>query len=110
MQVDRKRQSNSTAAAEPTVDKVYEVSPQHHAKRKRHTRPNEIDELFDTSFGKKVKKAALGLESESALNATKSGDDRCTLPQQNDQGLERILGAIRSAPKVEKLRGKKKHK
>ena len=114
MQVDRKRthgQSNPTVAAGSTADKIHEVPPQHHAKRKRHTRPNDdIDELFDTSFGKKVKKAALGPESESAPIATKSGDDRGALQQQKDQGLERILGAIRSAPKVEKVRGKKKHK
>jgi len=114
MQADRKRihdQSIRSDAAESTTPKVADSSPQYPGKRKRHA-DDEIEVLFNASFGKKVKKTALGPELKSVLVALKPGegvDTREALGSHRDHGLERVLGAIRTAPKDEKLHGKRKH-
>jgi nucleolar protein 9 len=116
MQADRKRshdQSSRTAASESTALEVPQVPPlQHPAKRKRHPRvDDDIDELFSASFGKKVKKAALGSELEPTPIGSKSGgsaEDR-RAPKYKDGELDRVLGAIRAAPKDEKPHRRGKH-
>jgi nucleolar protein 9 len=115
MQADRKRahdQSNRIEAAGSTMTpKVSEISPEYSVKRKRHARADdEIDALFNASFGKKIKKAAIGSELESIPIASQSGVSQELPVSHKDRGLERVLGAIRAAPKDEKLHGKKKHK
>jgi nucleolar protein 9 len=113
MQADRKRtrdQPSHIETAEPTTHKSSETSSQHPPKRKRHTRADdEIDALFNASFGKKVKKAALGYQVETPSLASKSGDGQSVPESHKDLGLERVLGAIRSAPTDDKLVKKKKH-
>jgi len=91
---------------------VPEAPWQHSAKRKRHRHADDdIDELFNASFGKKVKKAALGSELEPAPIVSKSGrsaEDRKG-PKFEDGELDRVFGAIRAAPTGEKPHRKRKH-
>lgn len=116
MQADRKRthgQSNHIAGAElPTIEGS-EISPQYPVKRKRHARvDDDIDALFNASFGKKVKKAALGPELGSTPITSKSGQDQGMGMSESNQdlGLARVFGAIRTAPKDEKLHKSKRHR
>ncbi|KAF8895258.1 armadillo-type protein [Infundibulicybe gibba] len=73
-------------------------------KRKRPAPANEIDELFNASLGKKMKKAALAADDPPLFviqnsRTTKKADD-----------LQDVLGAIRAAPKTEKVHKKRKVK
>ena len=107
MQADRKRTHEQSNRVESTTPNVPGILPQHPAKRKRQARDdNEIDALFNASFGKKVKKAAMGTTLEPTPTASKAVGPE----SQQDRGLERVLGAIRVAPKDEKLHRKKKRK
>lgn len=73
-------------------------------KRKRGSAPgNEIDALFDTSLGKKLKRAALNPGDLSATNKTDE-----PLPTKDDKGLVDIISAIRAAPKGDSSSSRKK--
>jgi len=66
-------------------------------KRKRQSSKGEIDSLFDSTIGKKVKRAALNNE----------GPDAIAHKESIDVGLLSVLGAIKLAPDHE---GKKKRR
>ncbi len=69
-------------------------------KRKRHSR-EEIDSLFDTKIGKKVRRAALDSEGFNE-------QDGAAHPEGVDVTLLSVLGAIRAAPDHEGHRKKKR--
>lgn len=77
-------------------------------KKKRKHEGDEIDALFETSLGKKVKKAAL--VSDLGTTTPKSNSGLVEKPASGavDKNLEDVLGVIRTAPKGEKPRAKKK--
>jgi nucleolar protein 9 len=72
-------------------------------KRKRDLGGDEIEELFSTAIGKKVKKAALAETAPLESNSSPSGEVS-TL----DVGLSDVMGAIRAAPAEGKSHGKRK--
>ncbi|KAK7696593.1 hypothetical protein QCA50_001251 [Cerrena zonata] len=77
-------------------------------KRKRKHRPeDEIDELFDNTLGKKIKRA--GLSGEVVTKTKSTSSDKMKVEDVKDKSLKDILGAIQAAPKNdEKGHGKKK--
>jgi len=102
MQAERKRASQGypTAATanfphpepeKPTVEK----------KRKRKAlQEDDIDAVFNQALGKKSKKGALESSRDTASHTATS--------HAQDDALDRVLGAIRSAPRDDKSRGVKK--
>ncbi|KAJ6516296.1 armadillo-type protein [Mycena sanguinolenta] len=73
-------------ASVPPVQSV-EPSKKEHKKRKRNADGDEIDELFATTIGRKVKRAAL-------VEQTSPSGKAASL----DNGLAEVMGAIRAAP------------
>lgn len=86
--------------------KVEAAPPQ--VKKKRKHQGDEIDVLFDTSLGKKVKKAALISELGPTPPKLDNGSVEKPAPGAMDKSLEDVLGVIRAVPKGEKPRVKKK--
>lgn len=86
--------TNMSATLTPLTDKPN--------KRKRDTRPeNEIDALFNASFGKRIKKGVL--EHEQASSVQSSTRDHTVISHLvTDKGLKDVFGAIRAAPKDQK--------
>lgn len=85
--------------------------------RKRSKPSDEIEELFDKTLGKKIKKAALATEetkevevSKPAADAEKKSKKGKDKDKKKDNSLDAVLGAIKSAPKHDSERPKKKHK
>lgn len=84
-----------STTTEPSTEPTPTSDEKSKKKRKRGSAPgNEIDALFDTSLGKKLKRVALNPEDLSAANKTDK-----QLPAKGDKGLDDILTAIRAAPK-----------
>jgi len=109
-ELQSQRKSNSAEkmtgihpAASVTVQKqnseVAEVSPPSKTSKKRRSRPeDEIDAVFNTNLGAKVKR--------TAVNVT--GSYEKSIGQKSvDQGLQDVLGAIRAAPSDDSGRGKR---
>ncbi|KAI0786442.1 armadillo-type protein [Abortiporus biennis] len=123
-QISAKASSTGQVGSTPTV--VAKVPPQASApttestvesKRKRkHPAEDEIDQLFDTAIGKKVKRADLSSnvneEPESAQAKSKSKKDKRDVePEEGvDKSLHDVLGAIKAAPKNEDKGHKKRKK
>ena len=113
IQIERKKQKDAqaktTAATPPPVADSKEEkekdggSPSKQTvkdekktkKRKRQSNKDEIDSVFDSTIGKKVKRAALNSE----------GPDAIAHKESMDVGLLSVLGAIKVAPDHD---GKKK--
>ncbi|KAF8637726.1 hypothetical protein AX14_010277 [Amanita brunnescens Koide BX004] len=72
-------------------------------KRKRQSREDEIDSLFDSAVGKKVKRAALNSEGLDK-------QDGVTHKEVMDLGLQSVLGAIKVAPDHEGPKKKQRFK
>ena len=78
-------------------------------KRKRKHRPeDEIDELFDNTLGKKIKRA--GLADEEPVKAKSTEKKKTKAEDIQDKGLKDVLGAIQSAPKGDDRGHSKKKK
>lgn len=90
----------STSAEAPVLPPM-PGSYQKRKKRKRGTADNEIDEVFDATLSKKVKKGVLDTAELSSHSI-----DATSPSLKGDKGLLEVLGAIRAAPKDEK--GKKR--
>ncbi|KAG6896751.1 hypothetical protein C0992_006326 [Termitomyces sp. T32_za158] len=107
MQADRKRAQEATKNLSAPSDSFPDPGGAHidvtkkSAKRKRHGQgEDEIDAVFNASLGKRMKKAALNQSvprEPEKMNVNKGG---------SNDGLQTVLGAIKSAPKDE--RGNKK--
>jgi len=97
MQAERKRskdQADVPLSAAPRPPVVAEASPQKHTKRKRHAPPDdEIDTIFSSTLGKRIKKAALDDISTAPLDKLSKKDPKAP------EGLQGVFGAIRLAPK-----------
>ncbi|KAJ7499330.1 armadillo-type protein [Mycena latifolia] len=100
MQTDRKRPEQPKVAT-PVNQPVDTSHGKERKKRKRDAGGDEIEELFSSAIGKKVKKAALvdAVEPESKPLPFGKG---ITL----DDGLSDVMGAIRAAPAEGKGHGK----
>lgn len=100
--------TSQTKAQEPPKDRG----------KKRSKPSDEIEELFEKTLGKRVKKAALGTEVEKPQVAEKAAVEKEEKKKRKkdaksdkDRELDSVLGAIKSAPKHEDGgRPKKKHK
>lgn len=78
--------------------------------RKRKIRPeNEIDQLFEETLGKKIKKAQLDADAFDDA-AVKNADDLTNKKQLQAEvkALEDVLGAIKAAPKDRHSTNKRK--
>jgi len=111
MQADRKRAAkiqgqSITPASPPEQAPLVAITKTEPKKRKRDPRPDddEIDAVFNTTFGKKIKKGALVLDDVGTGKEIVLGSERG-----KDRDLHHVLGAIRAAPKDDKGRGKQKH-
>ncbi|KAG6885129.1 hypothetical protein C0993_005707 [Termitomyces sp. T159_Od127] len=102
MQVDRKRAQEATNKSSALSDSVPDPGPhldvvRQSAKRKRHVQSeDEIDAVFNASLGKRIKKAALSQSisrEPEKMNVNQRGET---------DGLQTVLGAIKSAPKDER--------
>lgn len=82
------------------------ASPQPKKKRKR--QEDEIDALFNASLGKKVKKAALTGEGALVPGTDNKTDGKPGVGGVVDKGLQDVLGAIKAAPKGEKIKPKRR--
>ncbi|KAF7330777.1 hypothetical protein MVEN_02416800 [Mycena venus] len=94
MQTDRNRPAAPPTASvpPPPAQPAGEVSSSKKERKKRKRDPggDEIDELFSTAMGKKVKKAALAEVVQPGSR---------TLPSETlDSSLSDVMGAIRAAP------------
>jgi len=78
----------SVPPPEPLTEPI--IAPQ-----KRKYPEDEIDLLFQNALGKKIKKAALKEVPKTPLLGSTAKQGRVA----EDQGLQQVLGAIRSAPK-----------
>lgn len=114
MQAERKRVQDQTnaAASNPPPTPLSDQSSS--IKRKRKAQPDdEIEAVFNATLGKRIKKAALDSVDTVTLPATilegQKGKKNGIKHAQKDGGLEDVLGAIRTAPKGEETRGKKRH-
>ncbi|KAF9004819.1 armadillo-type protein [Cyathus striatus] len=125
MQAERKNQSTmeplskavKALSTEPTKSEAAPLPPMSESKkRKRKSHPeDEIDALFDSALGKRVKKAALGdhvdVPKPDAISKTKTEKDEKSKKKErrkDDDGLQDVLGAIRAAPKDDKSHKKKR--
>jgi nucleolar protein 9 len=70
-------------------------------KRKRYSREDEIDALFDSKIGKKVRRAALNSEGSNEQGGA-------VHPEGVDVTLQSVLGAIKGAPDHDGHRKKKR--
>ena len=92
--------SASVFAPEKLVEQpLLEAKPKTLSKRKRKD-GDDIDKLFDSTLGKKQKRSALPPTREEPTAST----------SYDAAGIENILGAIKSAPKGDGDRGRKKKK
>ena len=99
MQTDRNRpQQQPKVSAPPAAS-----SEKEHKKRKRDAAGDEIEELFSSAMGKKVKKAALVDTVKPDPKALPSAQDSSV-----DHTLADVMGAIRAAPGEGKAHGKRK--
>ncbi|KAA1466051.1 ARM repeat-containing protein [Dentipellis sp. KUC8613] len=107
-----------TKPAEEVVPTEKEKEKKEKAKRKR---GDEIDDLFDQTLGKKVKRAALA-STAAASEPAPADEEEVAKPSKEekkkrkgekgkvrDDGLGDVLGAIKAAPKGEEPK-RKKHK
>lgn len=79
-----------------------EESRQSKASKKRRSRPeDEIDAVFNTNLGAKVKRIAVNVAGSS---------DKSIVQKSANQGLQDVLGAIRAAPSDDSGRGKRQRK
>ncbi|CAL1702092.1 unnamed protein product [Somion occarium] len=100
--------SRVASAPVPPTNVAEEPSTHKSQKRRRKDRTeDEIDELFDTTLGKKIKRAGL-TDVEPAQVKTKSSEKKKIVEEVRDKGLKDILGAIRAAPKDDRIHSKKK--
>lgn len=101
MQTDRNRPAEPLKATAPASHPVEAtISGKERKKRKRDVGGDEIEELFGTAMGKRVKKAALGEVESESLPSRKE--------KSMDEGLADVMGAIRAAPGEGKAHGKRK--
>jgi nucleolar protein 9 len=107
LQSQRKSGSGSITAIHPAASMTpqkpnsedAEVSPSSKKSKKRRSRPeDEIDAVFNSSLGAKVKRTAVNVTSSS---------DKSIVEKSVDQGLQDVLGAIRAAPSDDSGRGKR---
>ncbi|EMD40990.1 hypothetical protein CERSUDRAFT_149573 [Gelatoporia subvermispora B] len=89
-------------AAPDTKAEVAKPPQADEQKKKRKHQGDEIDELFDSTLGKRIKKGALGGEGKAKMESP-SVEKLAA-----DKSLKDVMGAIRSAPKEDKPRPKKK--
>ena len=110
LQSERKRsQEQRTAPTESAsiIKAASDPTPASDKNRKRKSRPeDEIDAVFNTKLGKKIKKAAL---SEVLDDPSKVPVAKDIVAREKDKDLEQVLGAIRLAPKDDR-QSKKKQK
>jgi len=79
-----------------------EACHQFKASKKRRSRPeDEIDAVFNTTVGAKVKRIAVNVTGSS---------NKSIVQKTVDQGLQDVLGAIRAAPSDDSGRGKRQRK
>ncbi|KAF8337152.1 armadillo-type protein [Amanita rubescens] len=112
-QTERKKQKEAQAntvveavtapapATESKKEEEVEKDAKKANKRKRHSREDEIDSLFDSKIGKKVRRAALNSEGSNEQGGTAH-------PEDVDVTLQSVLGAIKGAPDHEGHRKKKR--
>ena len=108
--VPQKQDATPTNANQPPVQE-----PTRDRGKKRAKPSDEIEELFEKSLGKKVRKAALGEGEKPRPVAKEEGDEERKKSKKGkrdkDRELDSVMGAIKSAPKHEDGgRPKKKHK
>ena len=106
LQSERKRskeQHGASTESAPIIETPVESASDNKI-RKRKSRPeDEIDVLFDTKLGKRIRKAAL---SETTIEVIPV---KGITARKEDKELEQVLGAIRLAPKDDR-QSKKKQK
>lgn len=94
MQSEKKRiqEQKSTTVTEPSPTAQATESPiQKPTKRKRPARPDdEIDDLFNATLGKKIRKAALASKDIAPATTTLKDD-------KDSKVLQDVLGAMRAA-------------
>lgn len=105
MQADRKRGQDAppsiqNSAVTPTLSNPINVI------NKRKRQANEIDEVFKSNLGKKIKKAALHTDESDPLPAPKSTSAK----ESKDSALNEVLSVIRAAPKEEKTHQTRRHR
>lgn len=123
MQTQRKQQQQQVVATPKKQDTgssaASQAPVQESAKdggKKRSKPSDEIEELFEKTLGKKIKKAALGTEVEKPKGLEEEAGEKGKKRKKKDSKdrggeLDSVLGAIKSAPKHEDGgRPKKKHK
>ena len=90
--------------------KIKEETRKDEPKKRKRKPENEIDELFDTALGRKIKKAALATipVSEEKEGVVVKGEKEAK--EEEDKSLKAVLGAIRSAPRGEEKHRKKRKK
>lgn len=110
-------QSNPAQSSAPADEAS--ASTDEPRKRKHEAAPkDEIDALFDATFGKKIKKGGLGLggdaEEQKPKLAKSLGDEQHSKKKrkqdtsmEEDKDLKHVLGAIREAPKDDSNHRKK---
>ncbi|EAU82466.1 hypothetical protein CC1G_08217 [Coprinopsis cinerea okayama7 len=100
---------NGTPGAESDA-----TAPAKPAKRKRAKADNEIEELFDATLGRKIKKAALGdgigATSENKETPKPEKAKKKDKSSGEDPSLAAVFGAIKAAPKHDDSNPKKKKK
>ncbi|KAF9448476.1 hypothetical protein P691DRAFT_800795 [Macrolepiota fuliginosa MF-IS2] len=77
-------------------------------KKKRKRQEDEIDVLFDAKLGKKVKKGTLVIEPGPVSSPEKNKEEKKADGITVDKDLRGVLGAIKSAPKGDKSKAKRK--
>ncbi|TFY50803.1 hypothetical protein EVG20_g11321 [Dentipellis fragilis] len=119
--VPKSAASKAEPHAKPTEEETWR-DKEKKAKRKRGEGPgDEIDDLFEQTLGKKVKRAALA-SSAAASEPAAADKEEAAKPSKEekkkrkgekgkvrDDGLGDVLGAIKAAPKGEEPK-RKKHK
>ncbi|KAJ6567278.1 armadillo-type protein [Mycena vulgaris] len=103
MQTDRNRPAELPKVSAPPSQPSGASPGKERKKRKRDAAGDEIEELFSSAMGKKVKKAALVDIVEPESKALPSGKEASL-----DDGLSDVMGAIRAAPTEGKGHGKRK--
>ncbi|OCH95874.1 ARM repeat-containing protein [Obba rivulosa] len=99
------------AAPDATSDAAKSSNADEQRKKKRKAHPTgEIDELFESTLGKRVKKGALGIEDQSGVAEKAKVQNPAVEKFAADKSLKDVMGAIRSAPKEDKGHQKKRKK
>ena len=101
-QLERKRSKEHHAAPTETAPMIEPsaVPAPSDKNRKRKSRPeDEIDALFNAKLGKRTRKGALSETTSTLDGPSKVVAVKDVAARKEDKELERVLGAIRLAPK-----------